>query len=93
MVLNKEDIKKLINKETKRGIYYFTEKETIDLIETYIFEKKNKEVKISSTEELYFSYQEKMPKPFLNIFLQKNLNLLEKAFNTAFNYYILKYKT
>lgn len=92
MILNKEETKRLINKETKKGIYFFTEKANIDLIETYIFEKKNKEVKISSTEELYFLYQEEMPQPFLNIFLQKNLNLLEKAFNTTFNYYTLKYK-
>lgn len=39
MILNKEEIKRLINKETKKGIYFFTEKENIDLIETYIFEK------------------------------------------------------
>jgi len=88
MILNKEQIKKIITK-VKDGVIHITEEESLNLIETMISEIKN--VKMGDIESPAFAIQEYGNGIQGQAFAQQRYKMMDFATNKAIGYYINKF--
>lgn len=107
MILNKTEIEDIVNKKYKivndpfmgkeMYTYYYSDIEMLNLIETYIYEKKN--VKIGTIKrpkgEICPSFANMLIKYGVNpievAHKMDDFNAMDVAFNIALNYYYKKY--